>query len=415
MVLRLCIVVELFCLPVRNIFPRISLHELPYHRTMRKCSLQVYISVIVYIIFACQTLSPSTTRQKMVKNDVGSPKSTSFMSIFHIGSMFCFLPTSLISSTYPEKNSPFSRLTKKHSKFKTFSQPCSNRNFLELHFPQWSCQRMTVQVSRKRNDWIFHTGHDLGHLCSGTRTQISGHSDFGFFNSDGASSILTWVWADIASAACPAHPGSRDKIHMTFAAVICDADDPCSVNTAYDPASSFTMSPRSTNRSLYFWNCGSKSDFVAPLASWSIATCPVESLDAPIPSFSGTITLLGASLFHGCIDTRRWILWCVLFKPLTPLSTPLLHHAVRANSSSIRVLHSSLCLRRGPSLLVCNRMHSGHPWQIHAHRLKPPVAIEPFLARSLAHPIGRSVKHWTALAVLLAPVTILVKLYQSPL
>ena len=38
---------------------------------------------------------------------------------------------------------------------------------------------------------------------------------------------------------------------MTFAAVICDADDPCSVNTAQDPESSFTMSPRSTNRPLY--------------------------------------------------------------------------------------------------------------------------------------------------------------------
>ena len=45
------------------------------------------------------------------------------------------------------------------------------------------------------------------------------------------------------SAACPAHPGS-------LAAVICDADDPCSVNTAYDPESSFTMSPRSTTLPL---------------------------------------------------------------------------------------------------------------------------------------------------------------------
>ena len=48
----------------------------------------------------------------------------------------------------------------------------------------------------------------------------------------GASSILTWILADIASAACPAHPGSLEMISMTFAAVICDADDPCSVNTA---------------------------------------------------------------------------------------------------------------------------------------------------------------------------------------
>ena len=30
----------------------------------------------------------------------------------------------------------------------------------------------------------------------------------------------------------PAHPGSLEMISMTFADVICDADDPCSVNTA---------------------------------------------------------------------------------------------------------------------------------------------------------------------------------------
>ena len=39
---------------------------------------------------------------------------------------------------------------------------------------------------------------------------------------------------------------------MTFAAVIWDADDPCSVNTAQDPQSSCTISPRSTTRPLYF-------------------------------------------------------------------------------------------------------------------------------------------------------------------
>ena len=61
---------------------------------------------------------------------------------------------------------------------------------------------------------------------------MSGHSDFGIINNFGASSIFTWVLADTASAAGPAYPGSLDMISMTFAAVNCDADDPCSVNTA---------------------------------------------------------------------------------------------------------------------------------------------------------------------------------------
>ena len=64
--------------------------------------------------------------------------------------------------------------------------------------------------------------------------------------------FLTWVKADTASAACPSHPGNLDMIPMTFATVICDADDPCSVNSAYDPESSFAMSLRSTTLPLSF-------------------------------------------------------------------------------------------------------------------------------------------------------------------
>ena len=45
---------------------------------------------------------------------------------------------------------------------------------------------------------------------------MSGHSDLGIFNNFGASSILTWVLADTASAACPAQHGSLEMISMTF-------------------------------------------------------------------------------------------------------------------------------------------------------------------------------------------------------
>ena len=76
---------------------------------------------------------------------------------------------------------------------------------------------------------------------------MSGHSDLEFLIicehlplSPGYKPILRLL-------PCPAHPGSIDITSITFAAVICDADDPCSVNTAEDPESSFTMSPRSTD------------------------------------------------------------------------------------------------------------------------------------------------------------------------
>ena len=45
---------------------------------------------------------------------------------------------------------------------------------------------------------------------------------------------------------------SLEIMSITFAALIWDADDPCSLNTAYAPESSFTMSPRSTTLPCIF-------------------------------------------------------------------------------------------------------------------------------------------------------------------
>ena len=61
-------------------------------------------------------------------------------------------------------------------------------------------------------------------------TKHEKHSDFGIFCKDVESSIYPWVRADIASAACPAHPGSLASINLV--AVTCDSDDRCSVTTA---------------------------------------------------------------------------------------------------------------------------------------------------------------------------------------
>ena len=104
--------------------------------------------------------------------------------------------------------------------------------------------------------------HGFDHLCRGIRIHVSGHSDFGILSSVGESFIFTWVYADIASAACPSQSGILAITSMTFAAVICDADESCSVNTAYAPESSFTISPRGTSRHLYFWNVDTHSAFL---------------------------------------------------------------------------------------------------------------------------------------------------------
>ena len=47
--------------------------------------------------------------------------------------------------------------------------------------------------------------------------------------------MFTSVSADTVSAACPAHPGNLATTSITFAAIICEADDHSSVNTAYAP------------------------------------------------------------------------------------------------------------------------------------------------------------------------------------
>ena len=54
----------------------------------------------------------------------------------------------------------------------------------------------------------------------------------------GASSIWTWILTETALVACPPRLGGIDVVSIIFATVICDADDPCSVNSACDPESS---------------------------------------------------------------------------------------------------------------------------------------------------------------------------------
>ena len=167
-----------------------------------------------------------------------------------------------MSYTYTDKNNPFSRFTNEPSQFGTFSQPCSNGTFSNNLSHDSPARGWPYRFRSRGTTGSSIPDHDFGHLCRGRRIQMSGHSDFGTFNNVGASFILTWVWADTASAACPAHPGSLALASITVAAVICNAEEPCSVNTAWEPESSFTMSPRSTIRLLYFWCCGSNSEFL---------------------------------------------------------------------------------------------------------------------------------------------------------
>ena len=137
---------------------------------------------------------------------------------------------------YRQEQSFVFRRTNRHSLFGAFFPAKSQRNFLELSVPQTASgcpfkfrSRGTTESS------MFCTW--LSRLCRGRRVHTSGHSDLGIPSNLGASSIITWVHAGTASAACPSQSGY-------LAAVIWDADERCSVKTASAPESSFTMPPR---------------------------------------------------------------------------------------------------------------------------------------------------------------------------
>ena len=107
--------------------------------------------------------------------------------------MFCFFPANLMSSTYTSKNNPFHGVRISILNWK----PSRNRTsigFSQIAFP------ITVLPKDDRTDFAQEEQLGLPYwtmiwaiLCFGGRIQMSGHSDFGFFNNVGASSFLAWV------------------------------------------------------------------------------------------------------------------------------------------------------------------------------------------------------------------------------
>ena len=91
-----------------------------------------------------------------------------------------------MSSTYTDKNNPFSRWTKRHSQFAIFSQPCFNRMFSICLSHDGPPKGGPYRFRSKETTGSSTVDHDLGHLCRGRRIQTSGHSDRGIFNNLGS-------------------------------------------------------------------------------------------------------------------------------------------------------------------------------------------------------------------------------------
>ena len=171
--------------------------------------------------------------------------------------MFCFFQASFKSSKYADDNSPFSRFTIRHHEVSGSATPDVRRSYPDQRAILWlaythlsTCKvcdlqmsidnlelvpnRIPIELSRiafptivlpKADRTDFAQEERLGLPCwtmilatfvSVNVSKISGHSDFWLFNNDAASSILIWVWAGAASAACPLHLGSLAKTSITF-------------------------------------------------------------------------------------------------------------------------------------------------------------------------------------------------------
>ena len=63
--------------------------------------------------------------------------------------------------------------------------------------------------------------------------------------------MFTGVYAGTASLVSPAQSSKQEMTSNSLAAVMCDTEDPCQVNTAYEPESSFTTSPRKPTRPFH--------------------------------------------------------------------------------------------------------------------------------------------------------------------
>ena len=129
------------------------------------------------------------TRNAWSTKDVGSPNSTSLLSTFHIGLMFCLFPANFMSSTCTDKNNPFLPCTNKHSQLETFSQPYFYRIFSICLLHNSPAKGWPYRFRSRGTIGSSILDHDFGHLCRGRRIQMSAHSDFGISNNFGASSI----------------------------------------------------------------------------------------------------------------------------------------------------------------------------------------------------------------------------------
>ena len=124
--------------------------------TPRKCAIQTWFCncpqylCLFHIVFEC---SPS----------------------IHDQGKMLVLPNRLLylmSSTYTDKNNPFSRCTNKHSQLETFSQPCCNAIFSNCLSHNSTAKGWPYRFRSRGTTGSSILDHDLRHLCRGKTDPI---------------------------------------------------------------------------------------------------------------------------------------------------------------------------------------------------------------------------------------------------
>ena len=146
----------------------------------------------------------------------------------------CFvLPSQFYVFHIHGQDQSFFSVYEKHSQFGIFPNRAPIEHSSKLPFSKSpSCQRMTVKISLKEEQLDLPSWTKILATC--VSVDVSKYLDILTLE---FSTTMVHLPFDLGVSWCcvrcfPAHPGTLAMTSITFAAVICDADDPCSVNTA---------------------------------------------------------------------------------------------------------------------------------------------------------------------------------------
>ena len=162
-----------------------------------------------------------------------------------------------MASTFFWRKKPCLRWTNMHSHIDNFSLPRSDKDSSNCLSHSNPADGWPYRCRSRSTTGSSMLDHDFGQKCRGRRLQTSGHCVSGIYRAIWEHpSILTCVWADTASAACPSQLGNLAKNIHYFCSLLGRRRALFSENCVGSRVI-FHCVPWSTTLPLYFCNSGS--------------------------------------------------------------------------------------------------------------------------------------------------------------